>query len=31
MSIPLKNVEAEALSALSERFVRMNAHLLAQK
>jgi hypothetical protein len=31
MSIPLKNVEAEQLSALAERLARMNAHLLVQK
>jgi hypothetical protein len=31
MSIPLKNVEAEQLSDLSERLARLNAHLLAQK
>ena len=31
MSIPMKNVEVEDLSALSERLVKMNAHLLVQK
>ena len=31
MSIPLKNVDAEGLNALSERLVKMNAHLVAQK
>ena len=31
MAIPLKNVEAEQLSELAERLVKMNAHLLAQK
>jgi hypothetical protein len=31
MSIPLKNVEAEQLSALVERLTKMTAHLLAQK
>jgi len=31
MSIPLKNVDAEELSQLSERLLKMNAHLLAQK
>ena len=31
MSIPLRNVEAEELLQLSERLLKMNAHLLAQK
>jgi len=31
MSIPLKNVEAQDLIAISERMIKMNAQLLAQK
>jgi hypothetical protein len=31
LAIPIKNIEPEELSALSERLTRMNAHLLAQK